>query len=58
MNAVAFVLYFFPFDVSRRGVIGRSMFDVHLYLVSYSIKLAVSPARGWAEMNECRRSCE
>jgi hypothetical protein len=42
------VVLLFPFDVSRLGGIGRSMFDVHS-LVSYSIKLAASAASSWAE---------
>jgi hypothetical protein len=31
-TAAAFVLHLFPFGVSRRGGIGRSMFDVHSFL--------------------------
>jgi hypothetical protein len=30
-NTVAAFLRLFPFDVSRLGGIGRSMFDVHFY---------------------------
>jgi hypothetical protein len=30
-SIIGLFLHIFPFDVSRLGVIGRSMFDVHLF---------------------------
>ena len=45
-------LHIFPFNVSRLGVIGRSMFDVHLFksvLGKNSLALMGAKGRGYAE---------